>query len=203
MRPEDEPCALRDEGEVQRRLGLLGADHMAPLCAYLEAMRRDEIGREIPHFDPCDGGVWARALWLLEAPGPETLGRAFVSRNNPDGTSRNLCELFQQADLARRDTLLWHIVPWFIGVEKRPQPVGGRELESALEHLGELLSLLPRLEIVVLVGRKTQLARPQLRELTALPLVETFHPSSQVFNVWPEKKRETQRKWREVAAMLK
>jgi hypothetical protein len=43
---------------------------------------------EVPDFDPVDGGIGARALFLLDAPGPMTseagkrIGSGFISRFN-------------------------------------------------------------------------------------------------------------------------
>jgi hypothetical protein len=54
---------------------------MAPLVEYLGRVR-DATGSddEMPSFDPLDGGINARALLLLEAPGPKAVDSALISR---------------------------------------------------------------------------------------------------------------------------
>ncbi len=69
----------------------------------------------VPHFDPLDGGINARVLFLLEAPGAKAVASGFVSRNNPDETARNFFDLNMAAGIARRDTVCWNVVPWYIG----------------------------------------------------------------------------------------
>ncbi len=112
MQPEDAPYLLKDETERKRRAEMLALPHVKPLEDYLAAIKaRCGEGREMPHFDPCDGGINARALFLLEAPGPKAVGSTFISRNNPDPTARNLWHLMNDANIPRSDTLLWNVVP--------------------------------------------------------------------------------------------
>lgn len=113
---EDAPYSLSDAGEQQRRLALLSLPQRKPLAKYLASVRAS-VGADhlIPNFDPCDGGVHARALFLLEAPGPKAVASQFVSSNNPDPTAQNLWHLIHDAGIARADTLIWNIVPWYVG----------------------------------------------------------------------------------------
>lgn len=111
MNPEDAPYALKMSDEKQRRLAMSGHPHIAPLTAYLAAIKAEHSDKELPSFDPCDGGINAKALFLLEAPGPKAVDSAFISRNNPDPTAQNMCGLLAEANISRRDTLLWNIVP--------------------------------------------------------------------------------------------
>ncbi len=41
------------------------------------------LHQEIPFFDPLDGDVNARCLFVAEAPGPRAVLSGFVSRDNP------------------------------------------------------------------------------------------------------------------------
>ena len=80
---------MRDEAERSRWRLLLNDPHIAPLTAYAVGLWHP--GVEVPDFDPFDGGVDARALFLLEKPGPLTAasrpdvrrtGSGFISRDN-------------------------------------------------------------------------------------------------------------------------
>jgi len=64
--------ALGDPDEQRRRREHLRESHIAPLTDYVEQLRKT-LGhnQEIPYFDPCDGGINAKLLFLLEAPGPK------------------------------------------------------------------------------------------------------------------------------------
>ena len=111
MQPENEPYALSFEAERERRAAMLEQSHIKPLIKYLADVKARHPEKELPYFDPCDGGIGAKTLFLLEAPGPKAVGSTFISRNNPDPTARNLCELLLEANIARADTLIWNIVP--------------------------------------------------------------------------------------------
>ena len=56
--------------------------------------------------------------------------------------------------------------------------------------------------MVVLVGRKAQSAEPQICLLTSLPIKHTYHMSSQVFNIAPDKKKQTEEAFQEIARLL-
>lgn len=199
----DAPYALASVSERERRSAdaILSLPHIQPLVQYVERIRA-ERGPEcsVPCFDPCDGGVNARALFLLEAPGPKAVESGFISRNNPDPTARNVCQLMQGADLARKDTILWNIVPWYVGESDRSRihAVRRQDIAEALPFTKELLHLLPRLAVIVLVGQKAQSAAATLAlsKITQVPLVNAPHPSARVFNAWPHKQVEAEHAFR-------
>ena len=201
--PEDAPYALRCEKERQRRLDLLALPHIQPLTEYTEQIRcKQGAEYQLPYFDPCDGGIHAKALFLLEAPGPKAVNSTFVSRNNPDQTARNLCQLMQTANIPRAETAIWNIVPWYVGDEKHIRPVNSQDLLEAKPYLKDLLLLLPCLRVIVLCGKKAQRAAPFLSEITSLPTITTYHMSPCVFNRSPDKKEQTQEMFRHVALLL-
>jgi uracil-DNA glycosylase len=202
MIDEDAPYALNDHSEKQRRLKLLKQPHIRPLTEYCQEMKRELGSDDIPYFDPCDGGISAKALFLLEAPGRKAIKSTFVSRNNPDQTAKNMCQLLREASIARADTLLWNIVPWYVGTSGKIRPVRGADIEKAIPCLERLLNLLPRLELIVLVGLKAQAALPKIMELTSLPIIPTYHPSPRVFNRWPQKKESVRAALRKIADAL-
>lgn len=203
MKPEDEPYALSSSAERQRRFALLNQPHIEPLCKYLETIKARHPEKDLPSFDPCDGGVFARALFLLEAPGPKAVDSAFISRNNADPSARNICGFLQNADISRRDTLLWNIVPWYVGDGKRIRAVNREDIEQSLLHLEKLIEMLPLLKVVVLVGKKAQSADAEIQKLTSVPIINTRHPSQRVFNMWPHKKDEMREHLSQVATILK
>lgn len=190
--PWDLPYALKDPAEMARRRAMLAEPHVEPLATYRREVQ-NLVGseRSLPDFDPCDGGVNARLLFLLEAPGRRAVSSSFVSRNNPDQTAKNLLQLLQEAGLPRSETVLWNIVPWYVGDGQRIRAVEGADLDEALPHLETLIDLLPNLEAVVLVGKKAAMARAAIARVTSAAIYVCAHPSPKVFNIFPHKRAET------------
>ena len=111
---------MRDADVRQRRRELLNHRHIAPLTAYVEELRKMDLG-EVLDFDPLDGGVHALLLFLFEKPGPMTaesgnkkrVGSGFISRNNDDPTAEATFRFMQQAAIPRKLTVIWNVVPWW------------------------------------------------------------------------------------------
>ena len=181
---EDQPYALREASERQRRLAMLQHAHTKPFTEYVTQLRTAHPHREVPDFDPLDGGAEAKILYLIEAPWCRAVASGVVWRNNPALTARNLCELLQEAEIARHETILWNFIPWYVGDSGSLSAAKN----EALSYLPALLGLLPHLEVVALVGQKVQALRPLIRRTTSLPLIALHHTSAQVFNVWPQKR---------------
>lgn len=190
------PCSLRTPEAIAIRSQLLTHPDHVPLRQWIEQLQESvhEQGLDIPHFDPIGGGVRARVLYLLEAPGPKAArqhgGSGFISMDNNDPTAKNVFTLTQEAGLDRRWVLAWNIVPWYVGTGDKIRPVKLGEVIEGQQHLRELISLLPDLRVVVTMGmpaRKgwTPLAGlfPQITTLT------TWHPSGQSLN--PSKSKRT------------
>ena len=112
----DKPKLLGDLQACTDRRAQLSESHIAPLTAFVEALR-EKVGSgvAIPDFDPWDGGVDAEILYLLEAPGPRAVASGFVSRNNPDESAKNFFQLNGEAKIPRKRTVTWNVVPWYIG----------------------------------------------------------------------------------------
>lgn len=183
---------LAEEAEQTRRLQLLAEAHMQPLATFLEDLRYHEFNKQIPCFDPADGGAEAQALFLLKAPGAGALKTGFVSRDNPDPGSANFCQLCELAGVDRKRTLLWHVFPWHQGDQKMYKPEQNAEMKKALPYLKELLDLLPKLRVVVLMGKEAQAVEPQIREAKAVTIIKTFVPSERVINTGKEKEIKVQ-----------
>ncbi|MBK5017176.1 uracil-DNA glycosylase family protein [Pantoea sp. S62] len=165
---------LLDEAVMTQRLAGTGAEHVAPLNAWVSGLRA--AGTELPWFDPADGGVRAALLVLLQSPALSSPSPRFVSRDNPGPAQQNLGRFLAEADIARGQSVLWNVVPWVSG--------GGRSTPSAADVkagcdlLVPLLSLLPALQVVVLAGAVAARAEPLVRQ--ARPGVQVLvmpHPS--------------------------
>ena len=179
LHPDDYPRALTDPAVRERRRAMLSLPHVAPLAAYAARLRETGLGK-VQDFDPLDGGVAARILFLLEKPGPMTdparpgrSGSGFTSRNNDDQTAVATWHFMRAASLPREATLIWNAVPWWNGTVK----LTAAERAQGRAALPGLLALLPRVHTAVLVGRTAGAARPVLGGLRVL---ESAHPSPQV-----------------------
>jgi uracil-DNA glycosylase len=141
----------------------------------------------IPHFDPLDGGIEAECLFLLEAPGPKAVDSGFVSRNNPDETAKNFFELNVEAGLDRTKTVIWNVVPWYVGSSTKIRAVNASDIRTSQRALTALLDLLPSLRVVVFVGRKAANVRPDVAVLRPnLHLFECAHTSPMHINRAPQ-----------------
>jgi len=202
----DEPKSLRSTEERNRRLSIINAPHVAPLSAFVERLRKrmgDEY--EIPYFDPFDGGIKADCLFLLEAPGPKALASRFISRNNPDESAKNFFLLNTEAGIDRRRTVVWNIVPWYIGTGKKIRPAQMKDICAAEPALRELSTLLPTLHSVVLLGKKASSVKSRDLVAKLFPKAQVFsvpHPSPLFVNNRPENRALLLQKLREVASNL-
>ena len=183
----DEPKTLRDPKTRELRLSAVDEPHVALLTAFVHELRA-EMGPDfsIPYFDPADGGTTATLLYLLEAPGPRAIASGFVSRDNPDETAKNFLLLNQEAGIDRRRTVIWNIVPWYIGSGTRIRAASGQDTEAGARSLERLLNLLPRLRCAVFLGAHAAKAGPLVARLR--PGLETFtvpHPSPMFVNRAP------------------
>lgn len=180
----DEPKALANAAVREARLGAIHQPHIAPLTDLVDALRsRMGPNCHIPYFDPLDGGINAECLFLLEAPGPNAIRSGFVSRNNPDETARNFFLLNSQAGIDRSRTVIWNVVPWYVGTGTNIRAVSGRDIEAALPSLGELFGLLRNLRVVALVGRKAATVRTfVVSQVPEAVIFETPHPSPMFVN---------------------
>lgn len=186
----DKPKSLRDPITIQSRLAGIFDTHISPLTNFVETIRKETgLNREIPYFDPLDGGINAKCLFLFEAPGPRAVDSGFISRNNPDESAKNFFELNHEAGLPRELTISWNVVPWYIGTGTKIRPANKNDIDGGKKYLLDLLSLLPNLRIIVLGGRKAQKAETLIK--AAYPdinLMKMPHPSPLFINNAPENK---------------
>lgn len=193
----------KPEARVARR-GLLREPHIAPLTEFVEALRaKRKSGCDIPYFDPWDGGVVAEVLFLLEAPGSKAVQSGFVSRNNPDETAKNFFELNEKARIPRNRTIMWNIVPWYIGSSSRIHSATSDDIKAGIQPLMSLLEHLPMLRGIVLLGKKAQCSSIHIANLR--PNVTIFHcphPSPMFVNRSPLNRDKILTVLREVADCL-
>lgn len=195
---------LGDPLARNERLTQLQAAHMKQLSDFV-AQLRQEVGEAavIPDFDPWDGGVDAEILFLLEAPGAKAVQSGFISRNNPDETAKNFFELCSEAGISRSRSVVWNIVPWYIGNGSRIRPASTVDLTSGSSSLARFLDLLPRLRVIVLVGRKAEYAEKIIRPLLPnIRILKSFHPSPLFVNNAPGNREVILKVFREAAAIL-
>ena len=195
---------LRDEKIQEQRREMLNLPHMLPLVNYLDLIKK-ELGNkyDTPMFDPCDGGINAKALFLLEAPGPKAVKSGFISRNNPDPSAKNMNKLLFESEFKREEMVLWNIVPWYVGTGQRIRPVKISDIEQALPFLKRLLALLKGLRVIVLVGKKAQRAGSRISKITEIQTVYSYHPSNQSLNRNPNRYSDILKKFQEARNITK
>jgi hypothetical protein len=169
---------------------------MLPLTLFAERLRRPGI--EVPDFDPYDGGTTAAILFLFEKPGPMTAlgnrrsGSGFISRNNDDPTAEATFHFMIEAGIPRKTTLIWNVVPGWNGTRK----ITLQEMREGVTSVSDLISLLPDLRVVVLVGRRAQKARNLLEPL-GLHILSSDHPSPLVRARYPHRWKAIGKGWAE------
>lgn len=178
------PRSFKHPEAIARRRLMLTDPHISPLTAYVESLRVKHPTWEFQDFDPADSGVEADMLFLLEKPGPMTSstgkrkGSGFISRNNDDPTAEALFQFMVEANIDRKRTVLWNVVPGWNGTTK----VSPAECRDGLHELKNLVALLPRLKTVVLVGRKAGKAEAFMKSL-GLHVFTSAHPSPKVRSI--------------------
>ncbi|MGR3911495.1 uracil-DNA glycosylase [Burkholderia sp. SR8] len=178
------PRTLKYSEAVIARRMMLNEPHVEPLTAYVESLRAKHPTWEFQDFDPADGGVEADLLFLFEKPGPMTSrtskrhGSGFISRDNDDPTAEATFRFMAEANIDRRRTVIWNIVPGWNGTIK----VSSAECREGFAELKNFVALLPRLKTVVLVGRKASNAEAFMKSL-GLRVVTSAHPSPKVRSI--------------------
>jgi hypothetical protein len=181
--------AHADSEFLAAKLARLEEPHIAPLTALARRIQAEHAG--VPFFDPCNGGVDAGVLCLLEAPGPKAMD--FVSQENNDQTAENMHRLMDAACLPRRDVVLWNVVPFYIGAADRSKLRAARksDLDLGSPWLSKLLELLPKLKVALLLGRKAQRAHDLVKELRPdICILEGWHPSPLAMNRQPSRRQQ-------------
>lgn len=187
---KDCPKSLKDKAERLARRQLLNQEHAAPLTRFVEEISRQHPEKSVPYFDPLDGGTRAQCLFVLEAPGSNAVESGFISRNNNDETAKNFFEINVEVGIPREKTITWNIVPWYIGTGEKIRPATTDDIDAGLPYLHSLIDLLPNLQIVVLIGKKAQRVKEELKSRYAnIRIFECYHPSPLVLNTNPRNRQ--------------
>lgn len=162
--------------------------HVAPLSELADkiAAAKGLPAGAVPYPDPDFGGIHARALFLLDNPGPRatigTGGSGLLSIDNNDPSAARAHAAYPQFHLDCSLCLHWNVCPFPTTLDQSSTT----ERTRAARHTTELLRLLPRLELVVLLGRAAEdgwrraaVHRDDLTVLTAP------HPSNRGINSVP------------------
>ncbi|MCF6292223.1 MAG: uracil-DNA glycosylase [Robiginitomaculum sp.] len=165
------------------KINMLHKPHIVSLTRFVDELKK-ELGSEVgmPYFDPLDGGINAKLLWVLETPGPKAVGTNFISRDNPDPTARNTLKILADAGIKREDTVLWNVVPWNLSSEEKNQNPKITEIRRGIPYLLRLIQLLSNLKAVILCGNPAKRAAQNIRMSTSLRVFETYHPAGQSYN---------------------
>lgn len=74
-----------------------------------------------------------------------------------------------------KDVVTWNVVPWYLGSDTRLRAAGAADVLEARPYITELLTLLPALRVVVLVGKPAARGWAQLD--LDIPTIKAPHPS--------------------------
>lgn len=142
------------------------------------------LTREVPGFDQQNGNEQAEYLFLLEAPGAKAVKAGQISFDNPDPTALNLRRQLEAAGITREEIALWNTVPWYIGNEKGTsiRAANGSDIQAGIEYLKPLVTAMPNLCCIVLVGGAARRAHVFLSHVTTARIVSCHHTSGKVMN---------------------
>lgn len=123
-------------------------DRVGPLNRWIATLCDQH--RWMPRIAPTYGGVEAEVLFLQQDPGPAPTAGGFLCHQNDDPTAERFARGLDHADLPASRTTAWNASPWYR--EQGTTPTSP-EVDAAVHVLAELLRRLPRLKVVVPMGR--------------------------------------------------
>ena len=109
-------------------------------------------------------------------------------------------ELLKCARIARSDTLRWNILPWYEPVNAK---ISASDLACGAGYLSELIAMLPRLRVVVFVGKRAQKAAPIVVIPVGVKVLNCPHSSPVLLHTHPEQRAVILEALKEVAATLR
>ena len=191
--------SLADHNNVLARLKLLEEKHILPLTRYVENLRQHGFG-QVPYFDPLDGGINSRVLFLMEKPGPKAAISNFISRDNNDNTASNIFKFTEAAGILRENVCLWNIIPGWNGTIR----ITSTELKQGVECINDLITMLTQLKAIILIGKKAQTIKPLIeKNWPDLTIINSYHPSPINYAVAPEKWLQIPHEWKKIAHLQK
>jgi uracil-DNA glycosylase len=161
---------------------------MTLLDKYVDNIRKEKNLRKdkVPGFDPNNGNLEARFLFVLEAPGAKAVESGKISIGNDDETAKNFKNQLKEAEIPEDEIVVWNIVPWYLGDGNKIGPARTSDVKEGLPYLGELVDLLKKLEYIILVGGAARRAHVFLSYTTNVPILGCNHPSPKVVNNRPD-----------------
>ncbi|MFG3616647.1 uracil-DNA glycosylase family protein [Nocardia sp. NPDC047654] len=159
MKIPDHPRALSERRiRRERAAAAIEMPHVRALNQLVDRIEADTRSENLPYIDPLFGGVAAELLFVLKAPegdaDPDLRDRRFLSWDNDDVGAENFFRTCAATGLDRARCTAWNACPFPI--------TGGApsrfELGRAEPYTRRMLELLPRLRVVVLLGRPAQRA---------------------------------------------
>lgn len=154
---------------IRERMGQAFDPPVTALNKWVLELREDprlppDAGRTIPFFDPRGGGDEAKVLFLMQDPSEVATFTGFISPDNNDPSANNSTLACERAGLEPRDRVHWNIFPWWVNVRKkgrlvdptRPHQTHASARPVAAQLLIDLLDTLPRLQVIVLLGKESQ-----------------------------------------------
>jgi len=159
------------------------APHVRPINELVDELRGEGCCF-VPYLAPMQGGTEARLLTLLRDPGPKTqdgTGSGFLCVENDDPSAEREAFTFAVVGISPSEFTPWNAFPWYIN--KNPTSA---QLKLGVEPLVRLVSMMPRLRVVMLQGGAAQAAwkhliklHPRFANHPELLVIETLHPSLQ------------------------
>ncbi len=155
---------------------------IAPITDLVESLRTAGHG-DVPYVAPIYGGIRALLLTVLTSPARTACatqgGTGFLCIENPNPTAANLKHLIEDAGIRCEDMVPWNAYPWFTERER----VSAAELELGIEPWLQLMSLLPALRVIMLLGGKAKdgwerllQRQPELASRPGLLVISSWSP---------------------------
>lgn len=155
--------------------------HIEPINRLVDELReKRQCG--MPYVDARYGGVEAEVLFLFQDPGPGTdanaTGSGFLSAQNNDPSAERFLRCLNKVGLAVERVVTWNAYPWM----KPGKGLTAKQLEEGGEVLVRLFERLPKLQVVMLMGKKAQecwqrLQRQRPEVTRAYHTLESYHTS--------------------------
>ncbi len=151
----------------------------------VKKIREENTGKKVPGFEPKNGNERAKYLFLLEAPGPKAVNSDKISLDNQDPTAKNFQKQLDQAGIPREEIAIWNIVPWYLGNESGTaiRATNNKDFEAGMKYLQPLISAMPNLCCIVLVGGVARKSHIYLSKMTAARILTCHHTSARVTNL--------------------
>jgi hypothetical protein len=157
--------------------------HVEPINELVDDLIEERTDSWMPYIPSYHGGNAARILLIFQDPGRMTStdfgGSGFLGCENDDPSAQVVAECLDMAGVDPKDVISWNAYPWFLPDQ------GGLTvsmLESGLEPLDRLISLLDDLQTVVTQGSKAhdswaRFSRRYPSTANRYHHLETFHTS--------------------------